>query len=169
MSPTAQKVLAIVQAFVGEHGRPPLHKEIAHALGHTSAGSVSRSLTELRRAGLIRRGIMHVCAPTPIELAHGDPRHAAWLQHWRNTGRADTAQETDRFRRPITVPAPWPPESPEVELVHGLFYVPPGTPEYASHLALLRKVGRVAQAQAIEVAKKTITPKVRWGTEETAP
>lgn len=103
-------------------------------------------------------------------LEAGDPRRAAWLAYWlRDPQRATYARQALGRKAPITVNTNWPPESPEVEVLHGLFYIPPGTPEYASHIALLRKRGLYSLAQSIEFAKKQITPKVRWGTEEALP
>ena len=103
----------------------------------------------------------------------GDPRRAAWLAHWTRLGGLDQARARDleQRRAPITVTAGWPPESPEVEVVSfrdGItqFVIPPGTPEFASHVALLRKLGRHAAAQGMEMGGRPIKPFVRWGSGE---
>lgn len=84
----------------------------------------------------------------PLVLAHGDPRHAAWLQHWRNVDGVDgatRAAKVDRFRTPIEVPADYPPPSPGVLFTSRSgttrFLIPRGTPEFASFVAFERAQG----------------------------
>jgi hypothetical protein len=108
-------------------------------------------------------------AAAPLITLHpGDPRRAAWLQHLRNTGKADLAQNTERYKAPFDVDADWPPESAEVLEAGGYFTIPYGTPEFASHVALLRKQGPkgIRNAMHIEDVRRPLTTLMRWGQEQ---
>jgi len=78
-------------------------------------------------------------APPLITLGVGDPRRAAWLQHWRNTGAHDSAIIIERRRLPIDVETDWPPESAGVTSIdygrRQVWFLPQGTPEWAAHIA----------------------------------
>lgn len=106
---------------------------------------------------------------TSLTLPVGDPRRAAWLQHWRRIGKADEAQAIERRREAVQVASHWPPQSPEVEFVdygggRGNWVIPPLTPEWASWVAHMRRSGRdgVAKGQAMEVSPRQITREARW-------
>lgn len=104
-----------------------------------------------------------------MKLDVGDPRRAAWLQHWRNTDMAEVAQAVERFRQPIDVEADWPPESSDVTCIdYGSgrvsWFIPPHTPEWASHVAHLRRQGRTgsAAAQSLDINPRQMTARSRW-------
>ena len=105
---------------------------------------------------------------TEIELKVGDPRRAAWLQHMRNTGQADQAQAIERARWPLFVTSDWPPESPEVHRVlgnAGKWVIPPGTPEWASHVCAM-SAGRRGAERAMDhkLNPRDLFELERWAT-----
>jgi hypothetical protein len=101
--------------------------------------------------------------PPLIELAVGDPRRAAWLQHMRNSGRVEVANHYDRSREALEVESEWPAESPEVFVSPlGLCIIPCGTPEHAAHLAAWRRQGRPGIQRALGAAGRQLREKARW-------
>jgi hypothetical protein len=110
----------------------------------------------------------------PLVIAHGDPRHAAWCQFWRNEegpAGATRAAELERFRRPIEVRAHYPPPSPDVHEgppINGarLYTIPRHTPEWAALVAYTRRQGPrgavQAQAMLTSTTGRPALAKVRW-------
>jgi len=109
--------------------------------------------------------------PPLITLTFGDPRHAAWLQHWRNTGEDEAARLIEREKLPIDVEADWPPESESVELIdyggdRQSWIIPPNTPEWASHVAVrFREAPHRYHSlwRHYFLDPKQLTTRTRWG------
>jgi len=97
----------------------------------------ARNAAKLRRERALEQ-------PVWVTLEWKDPRWAAWLQFFRNTGRADLAVSIEMARAPVVAEAEWPPETPDVPTMDGPkgtvlgFYLPAKSPEWASHLQALR-------------------------------
>lgn len=140
-------------------------EDVAEALG-TSA----RYVMEIRRRAALaaRQAAAEAHAGEPVVLAYDDPRHAAWLQYWRNQGDATRAQTVERFRQPIEVPSCLPPESPDVLFAGGRYTIPFGTPEWASHIARLRRRGPHGARQAMNLSSSRgdLFENQRWGIPE---
>jgi len=109
--------------------------------------------------------------PPLITLEFGDPRHAAWLQHWRNTGEDEAARATEREKLPIDVESDWPPESASVEHIdygggRESWIIPPETPEWASHVAVrFREAPHRYHSlwRHYFLDPKQLTTRTRWG------
>ncbi|WP_372451765.1 transcriptional repressor LexA [Catellatospora tritici] len=63
-----QRILAVIQEWIGKRGYPPTLREIGRAVGLSATSSVSHQLGELERKGLLQRDrgrprAMTVCVP----------------------------------------------------------------------------------------------------------
>lgn len=107
--------------------------------------------------------------PALITMEPGDPRRAAWLQHWRDTGDHEVAAVTERLRLPIDVEADWPPESESVGRIdYGngrvVWIIQPDTPEWAAWVAHAELDGVAGKkvAQDMRMQRRTLQKHSLW-------
>lgn len=119
------------------------------------------------------KACLEACEQARIDAMYvaqpGTPEHAAWIAHFlADPAKAMWARAVARNKWPLTVPAQWPPASPEVEDPGEgalLWSIGPHTPEWHAHLTHWRRNGRAPHAQAAEINGTALQTESRWPVE----